>query len=291
MAQVYKITNTKTKMLYIGISIASDKTYLDRFNKHMSGSGGVWIMRDLESGNSHPNDFIIEVIEENDDIGYITDKEIYYIELYNTLWPNGYNGNKGHCIVNTPETIAKGVDTRKKLLAQHNYLKGSNVGHAIWRYPDGTIKRLPIDHPDVTSGVVVHQNYQEDCKSRLEQNLLDEQRSKNSGLTDKELLRRQLKSMLWKHVYKTDWWKRGRETMRNRMARKEFTDKELELYHVRRPEIVKQSWTSVSKDDRTIRTANGLQLMNSNYQCEHCGAVTNKGNHARWHGKNCKKNK
>lgn len=289
MAQVYKITNTDNMMSYIGISVASDSTYLDRFSKHLSGDGGVWIKRAIESGSAHPSNFIIEVLEESDNVNYIAGQESYYIDVYDTLWPNGYNGNKGNYIIRTPETVAKAADTKKKRLEEGKIdLKGINKGHAIYRYPDGNLKSLSTTHPDVVSGAVKHQNYDENCKSRIDKIRKDEERLNNNGLTDKELLRRQLQQVLWSAVHKTEWWLKGRETYRNRMSQKLFTAREKELYYERRSDIVKNHWSKLSNDDRTNRTTPGLQIMNSEFICEHCGTATNKGNYTRWHGTNCK---
>ena len=181
MALVYKITNTKNNKSYIGICVAEGKTYLDRFAEHMRGDGGVWILRDIESGNASPSDFISEMIEESDDITYIKAQEDYYIKLYNTYYPNGYNGNVGNYIIRTPETTEKARQTRAINFAEgkHKSTKGLYAGTANYRYPDGTVKKLPIDHEDVLNKVVVHANVNENAKYRIEKKAIDEQKLKN----------------------------------------------------------------------------------------------------------------
>jgi hypothetical protein len=291
MAQVYKITNTRNQKIYIGISVASDGSALTRFTKHMNGEGGVWLKRDLESGDVHPNDFKIEILEESDDVQYIADRETDYIEIFNSLYPNGYNGNKGNYIVQNSTTIEKAKATRAKHLAEGKYsFKGINLGHAVYRYPDGSLKSLPTDHQDVQSELVKHVNYNPDSKSQTKKKEEDEQRLRNNGLTDKELLRRELQRQLWQYVHHTDWWKKGRDTFRKRMKLKEFTDAEKDLYFNRRPDIVKKQWDRLSQTQRLERTSAGLDAMNSErYQCEHCGLTTTKGNYKRWHGDKCKR--
>lgn len=291
MAQVYKIYNNKNQKIYIGISIAQDGSALSRFSKHLAGEGGVWIKRDLESGLIHPGDFSIEVLEESDDVSYISDREIYYIELFNSLHPNGYNGNKGNYIINTPETRQKAKETRARNQAAGKIYrhKGIHPGTAIYRYQDGSIKSLPTTHEDVINGLAVHINYNPDANAHKKEQNKAEQRARNNGLTDKEALRRELQRALWKYVHTTEWWQRGRETFRSRMERKEFTEKENELYFQRRPKIVKEHWLSVSAEDRQARTKPGLDKMNNRqYCCEYCNIVTNKGNYNRWHGSKCK---
>lgn len=68
--------------------------------------------------------FDFEVLEEcNKD--ELNDKEIYYIDFYNTLYPNGYNKTKGG---NNPHTSAlKDLDTVKEIQELLKVSKLSNV--------------------------------------------------------------------------------------------------------------------------------------------------------------------
>lgn len=290
MKQIYKITNIKTNKSYIGIVIAEGKDYIKRFNEHMSGKGGVYLWDELQSGNSTIEDFIVELIEEGiqDDL-YFKSKEEYYIGYFNTLYPNGYNGNKGNYIINTPITRAKANQTRIKNKKLGLHKPTGRPGFAIYRYSDGTIKKLPIDHPDVTNGIVKHINYDPECRTRKLQQDIQEQKEKNNGLTDKQLACSDKMKKIAKLYPKLESWQDGREKFRERMSKKEFTEKEKELYYKRRPDIVKQQWAKLSNEQKQDITKPGLDLMNTSYQCEHCGTVTNKGNYTRWHGSKCKK--
>lgn len=132
MAQLYRITNIKNNKQYYGLVEKNGKTFLDRFDEHMKGEGGVWIKRDLESGQSIIDDFKTELICE-DNIETIRQLEIDHIRENDTLYPNGYNGNCGHYIVVTDEMRQKIEKTR-----QENMLSGkidtSTLGSKIKEY-------------------------------------------------------------------------------------------------------------------------------------------------------------
>lgn len=82
-------------------------------------------------------------------------------------------------------------------------------------------------------------------------------------------------------------WQEGRERFRQRLAQKEFTEKELEVIQ-QRPEKTKQQWANIPTTEKMKRVSAGLNHMNSPMECPHCGTQTNKGNFKRWHGNNCK---
>lgn len=290
MKQVYKITNIKNNKSYIGVVIAKGKNYTQRFKEHMTGKGGVYLWNELQSGNATIEDFVIELLEEGeqDDV-YFKNQEEFYIEHLNTLWPNGYNGNKGNYIVQTPEVIQKARETRRINFEKGLHAPSGQPGMAIYRYADGTIKKLLIDHPDVVTGIAKHINYNPDCKSRILEKEIEEQKERNNGLTDKQVAWKVKIAKLAKQYPNLESWQRGRKKFRERMSKKEFTEKEKELYYERRPELVKQQWAKLSKDEKDSRTSPGLDIMNSKIKCEHCGVETNKGNYSRWHGDKCKK--
>jgi len=287
MAQLYKITNVKNSRAYIGIVVASNKDYLIRFAEHLSGEGSVWIKRELDDKTATESDFKVELLEEHDDVRYIADREIDLIQEHRTLYPNGYNGNIGNYIIRNQETNTKAGITRSQNRALGKHKSTGQPGKAIYRYPTGETAKLPIDHADVTSGLVKHVNYKPTACQRIRQEQINLERQRNGGWTDKELVEKERRSKLWKHVHHTDWWQKGRETYRNRMSRGEYTDAELATFG-RRSEIVAKEWSDWSAEDRLARTKNGLNIMNSMVSCEHCGLSMNKGNYRRWHGLNCK---
>ncbi len=290
MKQVYKITNIQNMRSYIGISICEEQTHMDRFEKHMSGLGGVWIKKDLDDGLATRDDFIIELIEEgNEPDEYYRAMEIYYVELFDTLYPKGYNGNKGNYIIITDEIKQKIRDTWNKNRAAGLHKTPTNQkGFSIWRYPDGTIKRLPCNHPDVLNQLVKHINYNPDSKVHKQSLAKAQQRLKNNGLTDAQVKLIPSLKLFGQRMLQTDNWYLGRAKLRERHAKKEFTEAELDLYHHRRPTIIEESWKTLSREERLERTSDGTKVMNSRISCPHCGIETNKGNYNRWHGNKCK---
>lgn len=290
MKQVYKITNLKNLKSYIGISICAEQNHMDRFEKHMTGKGGVWIKKDLETGMATRDDFIIELLEEGEESDdWYRNLETYYIEFFDTLYPNGYNGNKGNYIVMTQEVIQKILETKSRNRAAGLHKRsGIPPGWSVWRYSNGELKWLPKDHVDVQTGKAVHMNFDPNCKTRMYLQEKENQRKKNNGYTDVQMaFFARMREISQTYVTNPNWIK-GREKMRERHARKEFTETELDLYHNRRPNLVKESWKSLSTDARLERTSAGRALMNSKLTCEKCGIETNKGNYTRWHGPNCK---
>ena len=289
MKQIYKITNIKNSKSYIGIVIAKDKDYIKRFNEHMTGKGGVWLWKDIDTKNYIVDDFVTELLEEgNEPDEYYRDCEIYYIGYFDTLYPRGYNGNCGNYIVMTPEIIAKAQETRRKNKEDGVIYKPSgNPGYAVYRYQDGCIKKLPTDHPDVVNGIVTHINYNSESKGRLESHKKEMEREKNGGKTDAEIAFSKKIKIISKDYINNAGWQKGRENHRLRVAKKMFTEKEKEL-HKKIPEIVKKQWESIPEDQKLQRCSPGLTVMNSKIICENCGTETNKGNYSRWHGKNCK---
>ena len=289
MKQVYKITNLKNMKSYIGVSIAQTQTHMDRFELHMTGKGGVWIKKDLLEGLATRDDFIIELLEEgNEPDDYYKAQEEFYIEHFDTLYPKGYNGNKGHYIVLTEEIKQKIRDTwnRNRDAGKHKK-SDKNKGKAIWRYPDGSIQQLSCDHEDVLNGIVRHINYNPNSKGRIISKAKMDQRLKNNGLTDAEVAAIPFLKGFGQRMIKDPKFWEGRQKMAERHARKEFTQAELEEYAIRSDRI-KEEWSHIDKESRLRRTQSGLSVMNTEIKCEHCGISTNKGNYKRWHGKNCK---
>lgn len=290
MAQLYKITNTKNKKIYYGLVESPGKTFLDRFGEHMKGEGGVWIKKDLEVGLAVVDDFKTELICEGDS-ETIEKLETQYIRENNTLYPNGYNGNCGRYIINTDEVRIKRQKTRQENISSgktDTKVFGSK-GQGIYRYSNGDIRSLPMDHPDILSGKVKHINYRGgDIKEQERKEEQERQREKNGGYTDKQIASFETASeRVRKYTITHENWKNGRSKFSERMERKEFTEKEIKNYETYSDRTT-NFWTEQTEEYKVERTKNGLDNMNSKVTCEYCGMETNKGNHSRWHGDNCK---
>lgn len=86
---VYKITNLINNKTYIGITKRNPKI---RFNEHFSNKNELLYKAKEKYGK---NNFTLEIIESNISEDMIDKKERYYIQLYKSLIPNGYNLSKG----------------------------------------------------------------------------------------------------------------------------------------------------------------------------------------------------
>lgn len=89
---IYKITNKKNNLSYIGQSINPQK----RFKEHLYGrKGGINTYFDKALKKYGEESFTFEIIDKADESKKIDELEKYYIKKYNTLKPNGYNILKG----------------------------------------------------------------------------------------------------------------------------------------------------------------------------------------------------
>lgn len=86
---VYKITNLINNKIYIGITKRDPKI---RLNEHFSNKNEL-LYKAKEKYSK--NNFLLEIVESNISEDMIDEKERYYIQLYNSLVPNGYNLSQG----------------------------------------------------------------------------------------------------------------------------------------------------------------------------------------------------
>jgi group I intron endonuclease len=133
---IYKITNSINDKVYIGQTVESLKK---RWNRH------TWVCTIKRNAMAITNaivkygkeNFIIEEIDKADDIEELNEKEIYYINLYKSISPNGYNlttgGNNKRLSEETKRKISESNkgrktsdETRKKLSDSHKGVKFSN---------------------------------------------------------------------------------------------------------------------------------------------------------------------
>jgi group I intron endonuclease len=97
MGDIYMIKNKLNNKSYIGqclkyLSSGKKYGYLNRWKKHVYCSKNKPECRLIANAISKYNEENFEVILLDEcPIELLNDKEIYYIELYNTLSPNGYN--------------------------------------------------------------------------------------------------------------------------------------------------------------------------------------------------------
>jgi group I intron endonuclease len=95
MGYIYKITNLIDNKCYIGQTI---NTIEERWRNHLKKSSNCIYLKHAIDKYGVDN-FIVEQLEETDDLDMLNKFEIIYILKYNSLIPNGYNikhgGNSG----------------------------------------------------------------------------------------------------------------------------------------------------------------------------------------------------
>jgi group I intron endonuclease len=91
---IYKITNTLNNKSYIGQTINKDPTI--RYRAHFVKNRAVdLIYKSYIKNNKNRNIYQFEILYSSFDIEDLNQKEIYFINQFNTLVPNGYNIKSG----------------------------------------------------------------------------------------------------------------------------------------------------------------------------------------------------
>jgi group I intron endonuclease len=129
---IYKITNSVNDKVYIGQTVESLKK---RWNRH------TWVCTIKRNAMAITNaivkygkeNFSIEEIDKADDIEELNEKEIYYINLYKSMSPNGYNLTTGGNNKRLSE------ETKRKISESNKGRKAS----------EETIKRLSESHKGI----------------------------------------------------------------------------------------------------------------------------------------------
>ena len=127
---IYKSTNKITGKIYVG---QTTHTLDKRIKSHLKESKMESNRPFMLSINKYGEDnFIFETIDSADNLDELNDKEIYWINFYNSVSPNGYNvtgGGQGKKMMVTnelSERISKGLKNSEKwreILKDEKYLK------------------------------------------------------------------------------------------------------------------------------------------------------------------------
>jgi len=89
---IYKITNMKNNKSYIGQSSNIDLRWITHIIDSINNTEYSLIDKAIHSLGNY--NFKIEILEECP-IEQLNEKEKYYIQKYNTIYPNGYNKQLG----------------------------------------------------------------------------------------------------------------------------------------------------------------------------------------------------
>jgi group I intron endonuclease len=141
---IYKITNNINSKIYIGQTIDSlDKRWKRHNWKCTTNRNAMAITSAIKKYGKE--NFTIEEIDKAENLTELNEKEVYYIKLYNSISPNGYNltsgGDNKRLSEETKIKISKSnkgrkisEETRKKLSESHKGI----------RMKDSTKKKLSI---------------------------------------------------------------------------------------------------------------------------------------------------
>ncbi len=118
---LYCITNTKNHLKYYGIAYRKKNNgphiVDERFKEHLKGNGGVYLYK-YGVKEFGPDVFNVKIILIS------TPQYVRALEpklTQTTLWPNGYNGNCGRAIYNSPSTVKQIIKKRKKTWNKNGY--------------------------------------------------------------------------------------------------------------------------------------------------------------------------
>ena len=117
-ASLYKVTCVISNLCYYGIVYKEGKTFLDRWEEHKNGKGGKFLYQAIQEHGA--DNFTINLIEEGE-FDYISQREreeSTYTQYYNGT---GYNGNIGHAIYNSPNTIKQMIANRDEQGRVHKW--------------------------------------------------------------------------------------------------------------------------------------------------------------------------
>lgn len=140
---IYKITNNINNKIYIGQTIESLKKRWNRHNWECTIKRNKMTITSAIIKYGKEN-FTIEIIDSANNINELNEKEIFYINKYKSLSPNGYNLAKGgNNRIHSEETKNKisisnkgkiiSEETRKKLSDSHKGWIPSEETREKWR--------------------------------------------------------------------------------------------------------------------------------------------------------------
>lgn len=110
MGIIYLWTNKVTGKHYVGQTIHPDQRKRNHIHEAFVKGSDYYFHRSLRK---HGLDtFTYEVLEENVDRNQLNMREDFYIDKYNSIWPNGYNQCRANSL--DVKAISKMSETKKK---------------------------------------------------------------------------------------------------------------------------------------------------------------------------------
>ena len=143
MVGIYKFTNKITGESYIGQSSNITRRYnehknrYDNFN-HNNPKEDSYFHSMLRHYGFH--NFEFEIVEECN-VDMLNDREIFYISFYNSLYPNGYNRNRGGNLPHTNTIKSLDIVCEIQKLLRNSTLSNFEIGK-IYGVSDQTISDI-----------------------------------------------------------------------------------------------------------------------------------------------------
>lgn len=168
MIGIYKFTNKVNGMAYVGQSSNIQK----RYNQHKNVDHEFTLFHDAikEFGFDSFDFEVIETCQKNE----LNEKEIFYIQKFNTIYPNGYNKSPGGQIGHTIKLASiSNVDEIITLLKETD-MSNDEIG-LLYSVSDQTISdinngktwyRDELDYP-IRKPVKIKKAYCKDCGKEL----------------------------------------------------------------------------------------------------------------------------
>lgn len=111
MGIIYCYTNKNTGKKYIGQTIHPEQRKRNHLHEAIERNSDYYFHRSIRKHGIDAFDY--KILEE--DVENLNERENYYIDMYNTLWPNGYNQCPANSLDKT--AIEKMKETKKKQFA------------------------------------------------------------------------------------------------------------------------------------------------------------------------------
>jgi len=107
---IYRWTNVLTGKHYIGQTINPEQRKRNHIHEAMVAGSDYYFHRSLRKNGTEA--FAYEVLEENVPRDQLNNRENFYIDKFNAIWPNGYNQQYANSL--SVEAIDKMSQTKKR---------------------------------------------------------------------------------------------------------------------------------------------------------------------------------